>query len=179
MAERTHLTGPPSASATAAAPEGETVRSADDIRQDIAARRESITETVDQLSDRFHRTFDWRTYVSDYPFVALGVAAGAGFLVAGLFRRRPTPTERMVEALADSIEDVADRFRHQLDGAGMRKSGWSRTVRAAATGALTKAATDYIRNRLTEQDFMRPAADEAVGAEHYEQTARAGYAART
>src|SRR5437016_2611514 len=76
-------------------------RSADEIRQDIAAKRESITETVDRLSDRFQQTFDWRTYVSNYPVAALGVAAGLGFLASGILKPRATPAERMKDALAD------------------------------------------------------------------------------
>jgi ElaB/YqjD/DUF883 family membrane-anchored ribosome-binding protein len=125
-------------------------RSADEIRQDIAARRESITETVDRLSDRFQRTLDWRAYVSDYPLMALGVAAGAGFLVSGIFKRRQTPAERIKDAFAYSFEDLADRFRHRLEDVGPRKSGFGfgRTVKAAATGAITKAVTDYLRNRF-------------------------------
>jgi hypothetical protein len=156
MAERNHLSAP----AKPAPGEASDTRSADDIRQDIAARRDSITETVDHLSDRFHRTFDWRTYVATYPLVAVGVVAGAGFLLAGMFKRRATPTERMVEALADTLNDVTDRFRAQLDNVGLqRSSAWSRTVKAAATGAATKAITDYLRNRLVEQGVLHPASD--------------------
>ena len=35
-------------------------RSAETIRRDIAARRDSISGTVDRLGDRLHETFDWR-----------------------------------------------------------------------------------------------------------------------
>src|SRR5215471_16321866 len=61
------------------------VRSAEEIRQDIAARRESITDAVDRLSDRFQQTLDWKAYVSEHPLAALGVAAGVGFLAARIF----------------------------------------------------------------------------------------------
>jgi ElaB/YqjD/DUF883 family membrane-anchored ribosome-binding protein len=150
MAERDQLTGSSSLSASAQAQE----RSVDEIRQDIASTRESITETVDQLSDRFQQTLDWRTYVKDYPLVAMGVALGLGFLVGGVLRPRSTPRQRMKEAFADSIEDLADRFRVQMDGIGWQRSrmGVSRTIKAAATGAITKAATDYLRARLTERE---------------------------
>src|SRR5438874_10136413 len=152
MAERNHLI----TTAQAVAPTQSPERSAEEIRHDIAVRRESITETVDRLSDRFQQTFDWRTYVADYPLVALGVAAGLGFVVAGIFKPRPTPAERMKQAFADSVEDLADRIRQQLDGAGVRKPGLSRTVKAAATGAATKAVTDYLRNKLAESGWPRP-----------------------
>lgn len=157
MAERNYL------STAAATSTGETsdTRTAEDIRHDIAARRDSITETVDHLSDRFQRTFDWRTYVKDYPLVALGLATGAGFLLAGMFKRRSSPTERIIEAFSDTLEDVTGRFRAQLDDAGLNRStGLSQTVKAAATGVVTKAATDYLRNRLVERGVLRPQADD-------------------
>ena len=70
-------------------------RSAVAIRQDIAAKRESISDTVDKLGERIHETFDWHEYVAEYPAIALGLTAAAGFLVAGIFKRRATPQERL------------------------------------------------------------------------------------
>ncbi|MCG3163668.1 MAG: hypothetical protein JMDDDDMK_05109 [Acidobacteria bacterium] len=146
MAERDNLTSANQGQVQSSGAE----RSADEIRQDIAARREHISETVDRLSDRFQRTFDWRAYVSDYPLVALGAAAGLGLLASRMLRRRSTPGERMRQAFADSFEDLTDRFRHGLDEIAPHKSGFglSRTVKAAATGMITKAVTDYLRNRF-------------------------------
>jgi hypothetical protein len=129
-------------------------RSAEDIRQDIAARRESITETVDRLSDRFQQTFDWKAYVSDYPLAALGVAAGLGFLAASIIRKpRPSAGKRIKDALAYGIEDLAGRFHHQLENVAPRRSGsgLGRTVKAALTGLVTKAATDYLQNRFADR----------------------------
>jgi ElaB/YqjD/DUF883 family membrane-anchored ribosome-binding protein len=124
-------------------------RSAEEIRQDIAARRESITETVDRLSDRFQETFDWRTYVTRHPLAAIGVAAGLGVLVSGIFKPRPTPMERIQEALADGFEDFSGQVRSQLSGLSgiVPRPGVSQTVKAAATGYLVKAASEYLRNR--------------------------------
>jgi len=126
-------------------------RSAEEIRQDIAARRESITDTVDRLSDRFQQTLDWRAYVSDYPLAALGVAAGLGFLAASIIRKpRPTAGRRIKDALAYGIEDLAGRFHHQLENVAPQRSGsgLGGTVKAALTGLVTKAATDYLQNRF-------------------------------
>lgn len=154
MAERNNLT----AASQRPEPASNAERSADEIRQDIAARRESITETVDRLSDRFQRTLNWRAYVSDYPLVALGVAAGAGFLISGIFKRRLTPTERIREALADSFKDLTDQFRHRLEDLAPHSSGFGfgRTVKAAATDAITKAVTDYLRNRFAGDYWRYP-----------------------
>jgi|SRR5262245_27642902 len=154
MAERNDLTSPSSSwqgQGQEAISGAE--RSAEEIRQDIAARRESITETVDRLSDRFQQTLDWKAYVSDHPLAALGVAAGLGFLAARMIKPRPSAGKRIKNALAYGIEDLAGRFHDQLDNVAPYKSGFglSRTVKAALTGLITKAATDYVQNRFVDR----------------------------
>ena len=127
-------------------------RSAEEIRLDIAARRESISETVDRLGDRIHETLDWREYVAEYPYVALGLAAGLGFLVAGIFKikHEPTPRERIYDALAEITEDVTDRVRGSIQDVVPKKGGPGRTLKAAATAAVTKAALDFANKKATE-----------------------------
>ena len=157
MAERPDLTSAPS-SFRQEQGQGQDVisdaeRSAEEIRQDIAARRESITDTVDRLSDRFQQTLDWRAYVSDYPLAALGVAAGLGFLAARIIKPRPSAGRRIKDALAHSIEDLAGRFHHQLENVAPHRSGsgLGGTVKAALTGLVTKAATEYLQNRFIDR----------------------------
>src|SRR5262245_50621315 len=149
MAERDNMTADWRGLASTSGPTGATERSADEKRQDIAARRESITEAVDRLSDRVQRKLEWRAYVSDYPMAALGVAAGVGFLVARIFKPRRSAGERIKDALAYGIEDLTSRVRSQLDDLTARKQGLGvgRTVKAAATGLITKMVTDYLQNR--------------------------------
>jgi ElaB/YqjD/DUF883 family membrane-anchored ribosome-binding protein len=148
MAERNHLTTGQLSSASPQAPE----RSAEEISRDIASRRESISETVDHLSNRFEQTFDWRTYVADHPLAALGVAAGIGFLASRLLRQRSSSGQRISDALADAVEDLTDRFRYQLDGMGLKRPGLKMTIKAAATGAVARAAAGYLRNRVADRD---------------------------
>jgi hypothetical protein len=133
-------------------------RSVEEIRQDIAARRESIAGTVDKLSDRFHKQLDWREYVAKAPLVAVGVAAGVGFLLAGIFKPRPSPSERIMGALSDGIEDITQRFRSQLDETPLRKqqSSIGRTVKAAATAMVTKAVTDCLRDQFAGKSTAQP-----------------------
>jgi glycine zipper-containing protein DUF883 len=111
-----------------------------------------ITETVDQLGNRFEQTLDWRTYVSDHPLAALGVAAGIGFLASGLFKHRRSSKHRVTDALANAVEDVTDRFRYQLDGLGLKRPGLKETIKAAAAGAIARAAIAYLRNRIISSD---------------------------
>jgi len=107
-------------------------RTAESIRQDIAAKRESISGTVDRLGDRIQESLDWRSYVGEYPIVALGLAAGVGFACSGIFKRRLTPRERILEALAETVEDVTDRVRDNVDDVLQRKASF-------AIGSLMKS----------------------------------------
>lgn len=140
MAERTNL-------ATQRADE-QNERSAYEIRQDIAAKRETISETVDKLGERIHQTFDWHEYVANYPAVALGVAAGVGFLVAGIFKRKPTPQERIMDAIAEVTEDITDRITDVAGDVVKRKMFSGRTVKAAIIAAAGKAAMDFAKNKV-------------------------------
>jgi ElaB/YqjD/DUF883 family membrane-anchored ribosome-binding protein len=123
-------------------------RSAEAIRHDIAAKRESISDTVDKLGERISETFDWREYVAEYPAIALGLAAGTGLLIAGIFRRKPTPQERILEAVAELTEDMKDRVGDAMAGIVQKRLVSSRTLRAAVTTMATKAAMDFLRTKL-------------------------------
>jgi hypothetical protein len=137
-------------------PNFETERSAEEIRQDIAAKRESITETVERLNDKFQSTLDWRTYAGDYPFVALGLALGLGYVASRIFTPKPTPRQRIMEAIADSVEDFKDQFGDYLEIVPPKKSAIGTSAKAAATALLTKAATDYVKNVLTASRSAEP-----------------------
>ena len=124
--------------------------SADEIRQGLAAERESISETVDKLGERLREAVDWRQYVTDHPLLAVGMAAGAGLWLSGLFRRRPSPRERIADAIADNIEDLADSLRERLLAwVPDRKSGPAVTMKAAATTLASRAAINFVRRKVS------------------------------
>src|SRR2546423_11206052 len=125
-------------------------RSAEAIRQDIAAKRDSISETVDKLGERIQETLDWREYIGKYPWLALGLAAGAGFVIAGLFKHEPTPRERIMDAVAEIAEDFADRARDVMGEMLPGKTGPGIAIKAAVTGAITKAAVDFGKRKASE-----------------------------
>lgn len=129
-------------------------RSAHEIRQDIAAKRETIADTVDKLGERIHQTFDWREYVASYPAIALGLAAGVGLVVSGIFARKPTPQERIMEAIAEITEDLTDRVS-DVAGDVMKRTVISsavsgKTVKAAITAMVTKAAIDFAKQKARQ-----------------------------
>jgi len=67
--------------------------------------------------------------VAEYPALALGLAAGAGFLVAGIFKRKPSPQDRILDAMADLTEDMTDRVGGVMAGVIQKKMFSGRTVK--------------------------------------------------
>jgi ElaB/YqjD/DUF883 family membrane-anchored ribosome-binding protein len=124
-------------------------RSAEAIRQDIAAKRETISETVDKLGERIQETLDWREYIAEYPVVAIGLAAGVGLLVSGIFKHRPTPQERIMDAFAELTEDLTDRVSGIAGDVIKKKLISGKTVKAAATAMVTKAALDFAKEKAS------------------------------
>src|SRR5262249_21729449 len=131
-------------------------RTAADIREDLAAQRESISDTVEELNQRLHESLDWRRYVSDHPLAAVGVASGAGFLVAMLIGRRRSPGERIADAIAGSFEDLTDGLREFLvrwpASAEKKKSGTA-ALTAALTSMAGRAAIDFVKRKASEATF--------------------------
>jgi Protein of unknown function (DUF3618) len=124
-------------------------RSTDEIRRDIAATRDSIKGTVEQLNVRVEKALDWRTYVGQSPFLSLGAAAGCGYILSRAFRPRPTPRERFVDAIVETVEDFTGQVRQQLDRLPSRRMGAGQAMKAAATSLVTQAVVAYVRGRST------------------------------
>jgi ElaB/YqjD/DUF883 family membrane-anchored ribosome-binding protein len=113
-------------------------RSSQDIRDDIANEKENISRTVDKISERIKEKTDWRKYVKDSPFWAIGAAAGLGYLASRVFIPRATPMERIVKTLAEGVHDSLDGLNARAAGPGLIKM----TLLAMAT----KAAAGWIKN---------------------------------
>jgi|SRR5215471_8016776 len=142
-------------------------RSADAIRNDIAAKRETISETVDKLGEKISQTFDWREYVAQYPAAALGLSAACGFLLAGLFKRTPTPQERILDAIAEITEDTKDRVQDAVTGLVQKRLVSRNTLKAAVTTMATKVAVDFLKERLMPSSPPQPGASRAYATSDY------------
>jgi ElaB/YqjD/DUF883 family membrane-anchored ribosome-binding protein len=148
VAERTDLT-------TGTRERAEYDRSSDEIRRDIAAKRESISATVDRLNTTVQRVFDWKTYVVDHPVAALGIAAGVGFLASRILVPGKAPTDRLVDAAMDTLDDLSDRVLDRFN----LKPRYGRAVRAALMAMATRSAGNYVRKQL------RGSAEREAGAD--------------
>jgi ElaB/YqjD/DUF883 family membrane-anchored ribosome-binding protein len=118
--------------------EADVERSAEDIRQDIAKEKENISQTVEQIGEHIKEKLDWRGYVKDSPYWAMGAAAGLGYLASRMFIRRTTPMERLMRPIAEEV-------RNSLGGllAGAAGSG---LIKVTLMGIATKAAASWIKN---------------------------------
>jgi ElaB/YqjD/DUF883 family membrane-anchored ribosome-binding protein len=132
---------------TASAPEP-AERSSEDLRQEIEAKKEAFAETIKRLDRHVQMAVDWRAQVGDHPYLALGLAVGVGCLFAGIFKSKPSPRERIMEALAESVEDIADQARNRI-GSRFHLPPTGGELKAAAAALATKAATAYLRKKLS------------------------------
>jgi ElaB/YqjD/DUF883 family membrane-anchored ribosome-binding protein len=118
--------------------EAEVERSTEEIRQDIAKGEENISQTVEQIGERIKEKLDWRGYVRDSPYWALGVAAGLGYLASRVFKKRATPMERIMGSLTEVGRDSLGGVFARAAGPGL--------IKVTLLGVATKAAASWIKN---------------------------------
>jgi ElaB/YqjD/DUF883 family membrane-anchored ribosome-binding protein len=124
-------------------------RSTEDIRQDIAKEEETLSKTVEQIGEHIKEKLDWREYVKDSPYWAIGVAAGLGYLAAGRLIKRPTPIEEIMNSIAEDVHDSLSGLRAATAGPGI--------VKLTMLGIATKAITSWIKKcNLDNCDKPRP-----------------------
>lgn len=139
-------------------------RSSEDIRQDIKAKRERITETVDRLNARIQESLDWKGYVSRYPYASVGIAAGTGLLLSAMFKGRRTPSQRLLDSLAASAEHATRDLRHS-----MRKMIFKTAAPGVVGGTLfsvaTKALANYVQTMSARPDGPVEYGDNTAGTQ--------------
>ena len=121
--------------------EGDVERSTDDIRQDITKEKENISLAVEQIGERIKEKLDWRGYVKDSPYWALGAAVGLGYLASRMFMRRTTPMERIMRPIAEEVRDSLGGLLGGAAGSGL--------IKVTLMGIATKAAASLIKNAIT------------------------------
>ena len=123
--------------------EADVERSSGDIRQDIAKGKEDISQKVDQIGERIKESLDWREYVKDSPYWAMGAAAGLGYLASRVFKTRTTPMERIMGAIAEEVHDALGGLIAGAAGPGL--------VKVTLLGIATKAAAGWIKNAASTE----------------------------
>ena len=118
--------------------EGGVERSTEEIRQDIAKKEENISQAVEQISELIKEKLDWRGYVKDSPYWALGAAAGLGYLASQMFITRTTPMERIMGSIAEEVRDTLGGLRARAAGPGL--------IKVTLLSIATKAAVSWMKN---------------------------------
>ena len=122
-------------------------RNTADLRRNIEEQKEAIAGTIHQIDQRIQRSTDWRAQVSDHALLSVGVAFVAGGLMSAFFTRKPTPRERMLDALAESFEDVTCRVRNRVV-AQLTSSVTTSVVKAVGAALVAKLAAAYVSEKL-------------------------------
>ena len=121
-------------------------RSTEDIRQDIAKGKENISQTVELIGDRINEKLDWRGYVKESPYWALGAAAGLGYLASRIFIRRTTPMERIIGSIAGEVRDSVGGLLVGAAGFGLIKVALLRIATEVAASWINKATSAAVES---------------------------------
>lgn len=101
-----------------------------------------------ELDERVKSAFDWK----EYPWLALGCAAVAGFAVARMIKPRQSKGERLLEMFSEN----AERFGRGYDSPRSGVFGLAMGALAAAAG---RAASTYFVERYGARRNGDPAAE--------------------
>jgi len=121
--------------------EADVERSSEDIRQDIAKGEENISQTVAQIGELIQEKLNWREYVKDSPYLAIGAAAGLGYLASRILIARATPMERIMGSIAKEV-------RGSVGGVFAGAAG-SSLILVALQRIATKAAASWIKQAIS------------------------------
>lgn len=108
-------------------------RSTEEIRRVMANEAENISRTIEQISECINEKLDWREHVKKSPYIALGAAAGIGYLTSKFIPAAGTPGKRDTAAIPDNVRDS-------------RNSLLAGSIRAMLLGVAAKAAVRWITN---------------------------------
>jgi hypothetical protein len=126
--------------------------SAEDIQQQMRQVRYELGEDVDEIARNARILADWKHYVRTYPWVCLGVAAAAGFIIVPSRTHIVRPDAKELAAWAKSqklVIEPASQAKPQTSLMG--------TLGGMAANALLQGGLAVLRNYLAGLTAPRPA----------------------
>jgi len=119
---------------------------ADALRREMRSIRRELGDNVEELVENAERLLDWRYYWRRYPWGMIGAAALVGYFVV---------PRRMVAMSVDglSLDELAQRLAPAITSRAEKresKPGWLGSLFSLGVGMLTKAATGYATQYLTQ-----------------------------
>lgn len=119
-----------------------TLSEVDEIRRHMAQIRHELHEDVQGVVKGAEAATDWRRYVKNYPWVAVGVAFGVGYLI--IPRRSQAPVGTTVNfAGSDPSRPIVYESPRPAEPEKKKGKGIFRTVLGLATPFLLRSAQGY------------------------------------
>jgi hypothetical protein len=108
-----------------------------------------VAATVDALRSEIRDVTDWRAQAARHPYWVAAAAGGAVLLAFRVLRpRRPQPRERVMNAMADTLEGVAGRLRERRPARTGFALGTNRIVQAVLAAAARRALRRRFRRTI-------------------------------
>ena len=117
-----------------------TLSEVDEIRRHMAQIRRELHEDVQGVVRGAEATTDWRRYVKNYPWVALGLAFGVGYLIVP---RKRQPQDLITQYLPSHHDRPAERTPAPEPEPKKKGKGIFRTLVGLATPFVLKSAQGY------------------------------------
>lgn len=131
----------------------------DQIRRRMAQIRCDLHEDMQEVVSGAEVAFDWRHYVRQYPWIAIGAATAVGYLVVPKRRKVVVEADQAVNELRKVASAEAERVHTKS-----RRKGWVRTALGLATPLLVRAGQRYAMG-LAENWLAQQQAEAAPRAE--------------
>ena len=131
-------------------PSGSHFRKSEDpkaIREEMARLRKNMQDDVVQIEQKAKEALDWKSYVRQYPYLAAGAAALAGYLLIPSRRQVIKPTR-------EQLEELAAAGKLGLKTTGLKQQAESPSFANKALLAVgtvaTRAVMAYVGKRIGE-----------------------------
>jgi len=106
----------------------------DDIRQDIDETRASLDAKLNTLETKARQTFDLKHHVSEQPWMALGAAVAAGYMLGSLGSNEPEQQTSRYVSQPSSSDSFLAPFDAEID-----------MLRTAAVTMVTNFLHDVVK----------------------------------
>ena len=118
-----------------------TLSEVDEIRRHMAQIRHELHEDVQGVVRGAEATADWRRYIRNYPWAAVGIAFGVGFLIVPRKQRPHLP--QFPYALPDSVRAVLPEAPRAAEPEKKKGKGIFRAVLGLAAPFALRTAQGY------------------------------------
>lgn len=144
------------------------VSTAEQIQNQMKQVRTDLRQDVQELVDSAREMTVWQRYVQAYPWVCLGAAALAGYMIVPTRARLPAPDARMVAELVDA-QVSRHMAKNGKPSGGMMSSLVSGAVGMAVNGLLSQGAqiaAQHVSQYLAQSSASRSSEPHTNGKEH-------------